>query len=115
MIVINLKNKIYDKYVYKNNLGGERMYYKLDFLLQYLDHKQMPCKFVMQGGKVVKGIVDGRDEYTIYVQTEEQTHCLFKGSIMDIIPAEKLDLKEIRSITHKWNTEKEKKEKLQSK
>ncbi|MGE6962742.1 RNA chaperone Hfq [Bacillus thuringiensis] len=50
------------------------MYYKLDFLLQYLDHKQMPCKFVMQGGKVVKGIVDGRDEYTIYVQTEEQKH-----------------------------------------
>lgn len=32
-------------------LGGERMYYKLDFLLQYLDHKQMPCKFVMQGGR----------------------------------------------------------------
>lgn len=27
------------------------MYYKLDFLLQYLDHKEMPCTFVLQGGK----------------------------------------------------------------
>ncbi|MBU4643281.1 RNA chaperone Hfq [Bacillus toyonensis] len=63
----------------------------------------------MQGGKVVKGIVDGRDEYTIYVQTEEQTHCLFKGSIMDIIPAEKLDLKAVQDITYKWNNEKKEK------
>ncbi|MGR5865028.1 RNA chaperone Hfq [Bacillus cereus] len=89
------------------------MYYKLDFLLQYLDHKEMPCTFVLQGGKVVEGIVDGRDEYTIYVQSEEKTHCLCKGSIMDIIPAEKLDLKAIQAITYKWNTEQKKQEKSQ--
>ncbi|MEC2866707.1 RNA chaperone Hfq [Bacillus cereus] len=67
--------------------------------MQYLDHKKMPCTFVLQGGKSLKGIIDGRDTYTIFVQTEEKTHCLFKGSVMDIIPAEKLDLKEIKDIT----------------
>ncbi|HDW3055141.1 TPA: RNA chaperone Hfq [Bacillus cereus] len=81
------------------------MYIELDFVMQYLDHKKMPCTFVLQGGKSVKGIIDGRDTYTIFVQTEEKTHCLFKGSIIDIIPAEKLDLKEIKDITFEWNQE----------
>lgn len=28
------------------------MYYKLDFLLQYLEYKEMPCTFVLWGWKV---------------------------------------------------------------
>lgn len=73
--------------------------------MKYLDHKKMPCTFVLQGGKSLKGIIDGRDTYTIFVQTEEKTYCLFKDSVMDIIPAEKLDLKEIKDITFIWNQE----------
>lgn len=91
------------------------MYIELDFVMQYLDHKKISCTFVLQGGKSVKGIIDGRDTYTIFVQTEEKTHCLFKGSIMDIIPSEKLDLKEIKDITYNWNKEQMKKKQLSPK
>lgn len=31
----------------------------------------------------------------IYVQTDDKSHCLFKGSMIDLIPAEKLNLKEV--------------------
>lgn len=44
------------------------MYIELDFVMQYLDHKKMSCTFVLQGGKSLKGIIDGRDTYTIFVQ-----------------------------------------------
>ncbi|MGE6619809.1 hypothetical protein [Bacillus mycoides] len=37
---------------------------------------------------------------------------LFKGSIMDIIPAEKLDLKEIKDIIFEWNQEQMKKKQM---
>ncbi|MGR5989225.1 RNA chaperone Hfq [Bacillus paranthracis] len=60
------------------------MYYKLDFLLQYLDHKQMPCKFVMQGGKVVKGMCRWQRRI-YYLRTNRRANYIasFKGSIMD--------------------------------
>ncbi|OTZ84132.1 hypothetical protein BK789_28485 [Bacillus thuringiensis serovar darmstadiensis] len=43
----------------------------------------------------------------IYVQTDDKSHCLFKGSMIDLIPAEKLDLKEVSRITSEWGKSKE--------
>ncbi|MGH0943882.1 hypothetical protein ACQVTS_21905 [Bacillus mycoides] len=43
----------------------------------------------------------------IYVQTDDKTYCLFKGAIIDLIPAEKLDLKEVSRITSEWEKSKE--------
>lgn len=40
---------------------------------------------------------------------------LFKGSVMNIIPAEKLDLKEIKDITLEWNQEQMKKKQMSPK
>ncbi|MES9671191.1 MULTISPECIES: RNA chaperone Hfq [Bacillus] len=83
------------------------MFLKFDAILQYLDHCKMPCKFILQNGKTLSGIIDGRDPYMIYVQTDDKTHCIFKGSVIDLIPAEKLDLKEINKITSEWEKSKE--------
>lgn len=83
------------------------MILKFDAILQYLDSRKIACKFVLQNGKILSGIIDGRDSYMIYVQTDDKTHCLFKGSIIDLIPAEKLDLKEINRITSEWEKSKE--------
>ncbi|MDC2867326.1 RNA chaperone Hfq [Bacillus sp. BP-3] len=82
------------------------MVLKFDAILQYLDHCKMPCKFVLQNGKTLTGIIDGRDPYMIYVQTDDKTHFLFKGAIVDLIPDEKLDLKEISKITSQWEKSK---------
>lgn len=83
------------------------MILKFDAILQYLDYRKIACKFVLQNGKTLSGIIDGRDPYMIYVQTDDKTHCLFKGAIIDLIPTEKLDLKEINKITSGWEKSKE--------
>ncbi|MED3088876.1 RNA chaperone Hfq [Bacillus toyonensis] len=80
---------------------------KFDAILQYLDYRKIACKFVLQNRKTLNGIIDGRDSYMIYVQTDDKSHCLFKGAIIDLIPAEKLDLKEVSRITSEWEKSKE--------
>ncbi|PYE87369.1 hypothetical protein [Bacillus sp. 196mf] len=43
------------------------MILKFDAILQYLDYRKIACKFVLQNGKTLNGIIDGRDPYMIYV------------------------------------------------
>ncbi|MEB9608432.1 RNA chaperone Hfq, partial [Bacillus cereus] len=56
----------------------------------------IPCTFVLSNGKSLKGKIVGREQYMIYVETDEKQHFLFKSNIMDIIPSEKLDLQKVK-------------------
>ncbi|KXY33047.1 hypothetical protein AT268_16925 [Bacillus cereus] len=62
----------------------------------YLEHYNIPCTFVLSNGKSLKGKIVGREQYMIYVETDEKQHFLFKSNIMDIIPNEKLDLPKVK-------------------
>ncbi|MGG0256906.1 RNA chaperone Hfq [Bacillus toyonensis] len=72
------------------------MYLFFDSLLMYLEHYELACTFVLSNGKSLKGIVVGRDQYMIYVETIEKQHFLFKSNVMDVIPSEKVDLKRVK-------------------
>ncbi|HDR7998337.1 MULTISPECIES: RNA chaperone Hfq [Bacillus cereus group] len=72
------------------------MHMFFDSILMYLEHYEMPCTFVLSNGKSLKGKVVGRDQYMIYVETEEKQHFLFKSNVMDVIPNEKIDLKKAK-------------------
>ncbi|EJP81426.1 RNA chaperone Hfq [Bacillus cereus] len=72
------------------------MHIFFDSILMYLEHYNIPCTFVLSNGKSVKGKIVGREQYMIYVETDEKQHFLFKSNIMDIIPSEKLDLQKVK-------------------
>lgn len=72
------------------------MHMFFDSILMYLEHYEIPCTFVLSNGKSLKGNVVGRDQYMIYVETEEKQHFLFKSNVMDVIPNEKIDLKKAK-------------------
>ncbi|MBJ8205478.1 RNA chaperone Hfq [Bacillus cereus] len=72
------------------------MHVFFDNILMYLEHYNIPCTFVLSNGKSLKGKIVGREQYMIYVETEEKQHFLFKSNIMDIIPNEKLDLQKVK-------------------
>lgn len=72
------------------------MHVFFDNILMYLEHYNIPCTFVLSNGKSLKGKIVGREQYMIYVETEEKQHFLFKSNIMDIIPTEKLDLLKVK-------------------
>lgn len=72
------------------------MHVFFDNILMYLEHYDIPCTFVLSNGKSLKGKIVGREQYMIYVETDEKQHFLFKSNIMDIIPNEKLDLSKVK-------------------
>ncbi|MGE7885383.1 RNA chaperone Hfq [Bacillus sp. NPDC094077] len=72
------------------------MHVFFDNILMYLEHYNIPCTFVLSNGKSLKGNIVGREQYMIYVETDERQHFLFKSNIMDIIPNEKLDLPKVK-------------------
>ncbi|WAI17454.1 RNA chaperone Hfq [Bacillus cereus] len=72
------------------------MHVFFDNILMYLEHYDIPCTFVLSNGKSLKGKIVGREQYMIYVETDEKQHFLFKSNIMDIIPNEKLDLLKVK-------------------
>ncbi|AMR88393.1 RNA chaperone Hfq [Bacillus thuringiensis] len=72
------------------------MHIFFDSILMYLEHYNIPCTFVLSNGKSLKGKIVGREQYMIYVETDEKQHFLFKSNIMDIIPSEKLDLQKVK-------------------
>ncbi|MGI2748386.1 RNA chaperone Hfq [Bacillus cytotoxicus] len=72
------------------------MHIFFDSILMYLEHYNIPCTFVLNNGKSLKGKIVGREQYMIYVETDEKQHFLFKSNIMDIIPKEKLDLQKVK-------------------
>ncbi|MEB4819672.1 RNA chaperone Hfq [Bacillus thuringiensis] len=72
------------------------MHVFFDSILMYLEHYNIPCTFVLSNGKSLKGKIVGREQYMIYVETDEKQHFLFKSNIMDIIPNEKLDLPKVK-------------------
>lgn len=72
------------------------MHMFFDSILMHLEHYEMPCTFVLSNEKSLKGNVVGRDQYMIYVETEEKQHFLFKFNVMDVIPNEKIDLKKAK-------------------
>ncbi|MEC5241182.1 RNA chaperone Hfq [Bacillus mycoides] len=72
------------------------MHVFFDNILMYLEHHNITCTFVLSNGKSLKGKIVGREQYMIYVETEEKQHFLFKSNIMDIIPSEKLDLPKVK-------------------
>ncbi|AMR06406.1 MULTISPECIES: RNA chaperone Hfq [Bacillus cereus group] len=72
------------------------MHVFFDSILMYVEHYNIPCTFVLSNGKSLKGKIVGREQYMIYVETDEKQHFLFKSNIMDIIPNEKLDLQKVK-------------------
>ncbi|EOP79364.1 hypothetical protein IGM_06343 [Bacillus cereus HuB4-4] len=72
------------------------MHVFFDSILMYLEHYNISCTFVLSNGKSLKGKIVGREQYMIYVETDEKQHFLFKSNIMDIIPNEKLDLPKVK-------------------
>ncbi|SFD39944.1 host factor-I protein [Bacillus sp. 491mf] len=73
------------------------MHMFFDSILMYLEHYEIQCTFVLSNSKSLKGKVVGREQYMIYVETDEKQHFLFKSSIVDIIPNEKLDLQKVKT------------------
>ncbi|EJR25200.1 MULTISPECIES: RNA chaperone Hfq [Bacillus cereus group] len=92
------------------------MFLQFDIILQYVEYKEIPCKFILQEDKRITGKVIGRDPFMIYVKTADKekgkTHFLFKHSIIDIIPQEDLDFKRVKEEVINYNKEKKKQKEL---
>ncbi|MEC3599056.1 RNA chaperone Hfq [Bacillus thuringiensis] len=82
------------------------MHIFFDSILMHLEHYNIPCTFVLSNGKSVKGKIVGREQYMIYVETDEKQHFLFKSNIMDIIPSEKLDLQKVKESVKNYISKK---------
>ncbi|MGA4466544.1 RNA chaperone Hfq [Bacillus bombysepticus] len=85
-----------------------------DMILQYVEQKEIACRFILIESKRVTGKVIGRDPYMIYVQDNEgQKHFLFKHAIKDVIPQQDVDLEKIKEEMSRYNEEKKRQKKLQ--
>ncbi|EOQ01567.1 RNA chaperone Hfq [Bacillus cereus] len=84
-----------------------------DIILQYVEHQEITCKFILSSDKSVIGKVVGREQYMIYVDTEKRNHFIPKHAIVDVIPEKKLDLKEVKEEVLAYNREQKEKKQMQ--
>lgn len=84
-----------------------------DIILQYVEHHEITCKFILTGDKSVIGKVVGREQYMIYVDTEKRNHFIPKHAIVDVIPEKKLDLKGVKEEVLAYNREQKEKKQMQ--